>query len=328
MPLDHYVSQVHLRKFNSPSLDDHMFAVRKSDLKSFHCNSKSVCRIEDGSCNAYLRKDRLIEEFLLYVEPKYNQSLAKLYDNTFDQECILSLAGFAAYVMACSPGGMRIFSDPLKASLEATAIILDRRGVLPPAPSMLGGKSITELLRDGTISFKVDPKFPQALGITSIVSWVSVFGNSRWEILRNDEPDTPFFTSDFPVGLERGPDPRVLNRIVPLSPNLAIRICPDIQLSGKKPDLSFARFRAKQRSLARREIMDINRCIVRCAEDIVFYRDNSDWVIPFVAKNRQYRVEGVTQRIPHGRGFLNVSTQRIVRTPMKQTSTSGEASNK
>lgn len=69
MPLDHYVSQVHLRKFYSPTLNDLMFAVRKSDLKHFCCNSKSVCRIEDGSNNEYLRKDRLIEEFLQFVEP-------------------------------------------------------------------------------------------------------------------------------------------------------------------------------------------------------------------------------------------------------------------
>jgi hypothetical protein len=224
MPLDHYVSQVHLRHFYSPALSELMFAVRKSDGKTFCCNSKSVCRIEDGSSNAYLRKDRLIEEFLQFVEPRYNRSLRKIYDNSFDQESILSIAGFVAYVMACSPAGIRILSDPLRASLESTSAILDRDGDLAAAPNILGGKSLTKLLEDGTVSFKIDPKFPQALGITSIIGWVSVFGNSRWEILRNEDNDTPFFTSDFPVGLERSPDPRVLNRIVPLAPDIAIRM--------------------------------------------------------------------------------------------------------
>jgi hypothetical protein len=314
MPLDHYVSQVHLRHFYSPVLDELMFAARKSDGSTFCCNSKSVCRIEDGSSNAYLRKDRLIEEFLRFVEPKYNRSLSKIYDNTFDQECILSIAGFVAYVMACSPAGIRIMSDPLRASLVSTSAILDRGGDLPTAPDILGGKSLTELLEDGKVSFRIDPKFPQALGINSIIGWVSVFGNSRWEILRNEEAGTPFFTSDFPVGLERSPDPRVLNRIVPLAPDLAIRICPDIRLSGQQPDLSFKTFKAKQHKLKRREVVEINRCIVRCAEDTVFYRDDFDWVVPFISKNRRYQVEGATQRIPHGGGFLNVSTQRIVST--------------
>ncbi len=319
MPLDHYVSQVHLKNFYSPALVDLMFAIRKSDLKVFQCNSKSVCRIEDGSANEYLRKDRLIEEFLLYVEPKYNASLMKLRNNTIDIEGILSIAGFVAYIMACSPAGMRILSDPLKASLEVTSAILDRKGDLPPAPELLGGKSLTELLADGTVVFKIDPKYPQALGITSIIGWVSVFGNSHWDILRNEISETPFFTSDFPVGLERSADPRVLNRIVPLAPDIAIRICPDIRLSGEKPDLTFRTFSSKNRKLRHSEIVDTNRCLVRCAEDSIFYRDNADWILPFVSKNRHYRIEGITQKIPQGTGFLNVSTQRIVSTRDKTT---------
>ena len=39
MSLDHYVSQVHLKNFYSPALDGLMYATRKSDLKTFQCNS-------------------------------------------------------------------------------------------------------------------------------------------------------------------------------------------------------------------------------------------------------------------------------------------------
>ena len=289
-----------------------MFATRKSDLKCFCCNSKSVCRIEDGSSNAYLRKDRLVEHFLLFVEPRYNQSVSKAYENKFDRESIFCLAGFIAYILACSPAAMRIFSDPLRAAVDAHTILIDRTGEIPSAPDALGGKSITQLLQDGTVHWEIDPKFPQAFGITSIIGWISVFGNSSWEVLNNYELDTPFFTSDFPIGLEKSNDPRVLNKIVPLAPDLAIRIRPDIRLSGAQTDLTFRQFRSKQRVLRRQEIVEINRCLVRCAEDMVFYRDNSNWVAPFIAKNRYYRAEGITRRIPHGRGFMNISTQRIV----------------
>ena len=81
MPLDHYVPQVHLRNFYSPTLGSLMYAIRKSDLKSFTPNAQSVCRIEDGSTNLYLREDRAIEEFLRGIEPKYNPALAKLSRN-------------------------------------------------------------------------------------------------------------------------------------------------------------------------------------------------------------------------------------------------------
>jgi hypothetical protein len=76
MPLDHYVSQVHLKKFCSLALGDLMHAIRKTNLKYFTPSSKDVCRIMDGSTNAYLREDRAIEEFLKTIEPNYNAALA------------------------------------------------------------------------------------------------------------------------------------------------------------------------------------------------------------------------------------------------------------
>jgi len=100
MPLDHYVSQVHLKNFYSPDLDGLMYAIRKSDLKSIRTKSQDVCRIEDGSTNAYLKEDRAIEEFLKGVEPRYNASLVKLRQNKIDQECVYCIAGFVAYVVS------------------------------------------------------------------------------------------------------------------------------------------------------------------------------------------------------------------------------------
>ena len=65
-----------------------MYAMRKSDLKAFTPNSKSVCRIDDGNTNAYLREDRAIEEFLKSIEPNYNTAVAKLMGDKIDSECV------------------------------------------------------------------------------------------------------------------------------------------------------------------------------------------------------------------------------------------------
>jgi len=312
MPLDHYVSQVHLKNFNSPALDGMLYAIRKSDLKRFPTKPQDVCRIEDGSTNAYLKEDRAIEEFLKDVEPRYNASVVKLRENKIDQECIFCIAGFVTYVVACSPTAMRVHSGPLKATLESSAAILDAQGMFSKLPEALGEKSLTELLADDTVKFEVDPKYPQAIGVTSVVHHVSVFGNSPWEILHNSEPNTAFFTSDYPAAIEVIDLNTPISRIVPLAPDLAIRIIPDIRLSGTKPDLSFAKFKSAPRRLKRSEICDLNRLIVRCAEDLILYRDDHEWIERFVAKNRRYRIEPVTQQIPHGTGVLNVSTQRIL----------------
>lgn len=314
MPLDHYISQVYLKNFYSSKLGGLMHAIRKSDLKSFTPNAQSICRIEDGSTNSYLRDDRVIEEFLKGLEPKYNAALAKLAADNIDPECVYVIAGFVAYVLTCSPAGMRIHSEPLKGSVEETARVLDSKSLLPPPPPELGGESLSELLHSGKIRVEIDPKYPQAIGISSIISRTITFGNFKWDVLINPFDDSPFFTSDFPVAIEKTDDLRILNRIVPLAPNLAIRIRPDLSLDREQTDFSFSFFRHIVRKLRRPEVMSINRLIVRSAESTVFFRDNYEWVPKFVKKNAGFRIESRTQRIPYENGTLLWSTQEISET--------------
>ncbi len=311
MPLDHYVPQVHLKKFYSPVLGKRMYAIRKSDLRCFRTNSKGVCGIHDGSMNAYLREDRAIEEFLKTIEPNYSSALEKLIAGRIDGDCIYTISGFVAYVITCSPGGMRVRSGPLKGTVEVTAAMMDARKLIPPAPPELGGARLTELLRSGAMKVTIDPKYPQAIGISSILQHTATFGNFKWEILRNGFTDSPFFTSDFPAAIEESDDPRILNRIVPLAPDLAIRIRPELAIEGGHADLSFANFEYRTRDIGRAELVQLNRLIVRCAEETVFYRDDSPWVQPFVEKNRQYRIEPFTHKLPTPAGTLLISTQRI-----------------
>lgn len=114
-------------------------------------------------------EDRAIENFLETIEPKYNSALEKLADHKVDQECIYTIAGFVAYVISCSPAGMRIHSGPLKSTVETTAAMMDAAGLLPPSPPELAGASLTELLQQGAVQVKIDAKYPQAMGISSIL---------------------------------------------------------------------------------------------------------------------------------------------------------------
>lgn len=319
MLLDHYIPQVYLKNFYSPALGNRMYATRKSDLKSFTPNSQSVCRIDNGSTNSYLKEDRAIEEFLKTVEPKYNSALAKLIQGNIDDECIYTIGGFVAYFLSCSPAGMRIQSGPLGSIVEAEAAILEASGRIPPPPRELGGESLARLLDTGAVKIEVDRKFPQAIGINSIRRYIAIFGNFGWDILLNEFKNSPFFTSDFPVVIEKTGDCRIINRIVPLSPNLAIRIRPDLTIDKDLADLSFANFRSRRRKISQKEVVEINRLIVRCAEDTVFHRDDSAWVPRFIARNRHYRVESTSSKQRAGNGFLVSSKLEIVPTaaPLK-----------
>jgi Protein of unknown function (DUF4238) len=311
MPLDHYISQVHLKKFYSPMLGDRLYAIRKSDLRAFTPNAKGVCAINDGSTNAYLREDRAVEEFLKSIEPNYNVALDKFSTGKIDAECVYTIAGFVAYIATCSPAAMRIQSGPLKVSLEATAATIDAQGLIPPSPPAIGGKTLTELIESNAVRFTVDPKYPQAIGIDSINKLISALGNFDWDVIHNDFSDNPFFTSDYPIAIEATADPRVANRIVPLAPNLAIRIKPDIRMDRRRADFSFRNFRSRSCTISRGELVEINRLLVRCAEDAVFYRDDRPWIKPLIAKNRHYRVETITSKVPTPTGSLLISSQKI-----------------
>jgi hypothetical protein len=207
---------------------------------------------------------------------------------------------------------MRIQSGPLKSSVETVAAMMEARGLIPPPPKELGGESLVELLGTGAVEVKVDPKYPQAVGISSIRRSLAIFGNSRWEILLNGFNHSPFFTSDFPAAIEETRDRLIINRIVPLAPNLAIRIRPDLTIDKNLADFSFANFHCHRRSISQKEVIEINRLIVRCAEDTVFYRDDSAWVQRFIAKNRHYRVESSISKQPRRNGSLLISRLKIV----------------
>ncbi len=304
MPLDHYVSQVHLKNFYSPALGKRMFALRKRDMKSFTPDAHSVCRVEDGSTNEYLANPRAIEEFLKGIEPRYNQAVANITESKVLPETIYALSGFVAYVLTCSPGGMRIQSQPIKETIQETGRILDRAGKFDQPPPELGGASLSDLLETGKVQVAVDPKYPQALGIESMLEKTNAFGNFAWEVLVNTTSDSPFFTSDLPVAIERTPNPKIINRIVPLTPTLAVRLHPNLLQDTRSKDFSFAGFRRQVRRPSRTEIMQINTLLVRCAETTVFFRDSHDWVHRFVEKNSGFRIEPRTRRIPHGNGTL------------------------
>ncbi|QQS14490.1 MAG: DUF4238 domain-containing protein [Rhodospirillales bacterium] len=313
MPLDHYVSQVHLKKFYSASLGGGMMhAMKKSDLKVFPCRSQDVCRIENGSTTPFLENERIVEEFLReYVEPKYNAAIGNLISDEIDVDCILAISGFTAYILTCSPTVLRTNVAMPRTMVEHTAAILDRRGALQRAPAALGNKTLTQLVQEGVVKISIDPKFVQANGVGQIVEIANIFGNSHWEILINDCLDSPFFTSDFPIGIEQSADPRVVNRVVPLAPYIAVRIHPDIGFRRGDKDFSFSRFSRSHRKISKQEVLSINRLLVRCAEDIVFYSAPFPWVTNFIAKNRNYRVNTIAYKMPAPDGSFHLFSQKL-----------------
>lgn len=311
MALDHYVSQVHLRKFYDPDKAG-LFVYDKDTGKSAVRTSKQVCRIDEGNTNDYLAEPRLIEEFLKPVENGYNDAVATLERGSISRDTIYNIGGFAAYITSCSPAAMRMQSAILLGIVQNSTKLADAKGRFPNSPDALAGKSVTELLESGEITIVVDQKYPQAVGIADIERRMVAFGNFHWEVLTNDHTDAPFFTSDYPCAIERH-HTFPLKRVFPLTPTLAVRIIPsDYNPPMDDTHYDFRRFSMSRHTLSRHEAVAINRRLVQCAERLVFSNHEQPWVSDFMANNRDYRVEINVSEHVNARGIMMQTDQAIV----------------
>jgi hypothetical protein len=312
MALDHYVPQVHLRRFMSAGPPPRLNAARKRDGLTFSPRTQDVCRIEDGNTNPYLQEPRAIEEFLKSIEPRYNGAVDALRAGSVDQVDVGIIAGFVAYVATCSPAAMRIHSELPRRAVEAAAAIMDARDMFPPAPEALCGARLPELIQSGAVQIDIDPKFPQSLGINQIQRLTALFQTFSWELLHNEIDGSPYVTSDFPVAIEPTADPRLIARVVPLAPDLAVRLVPVLPSRVATGDATPGEGRRLHRAIDREEVAGLNRTIVRCAEDVVFYGD-AVWVPKLVARNREFRVMPVSRSIPTERGSLLMASLAVAR---------------
>lgn len=313
MALDHFVSQVYLKNFYALDLKNRFYAIRKSNLQEFTPRALDVCRLEEGNTNPYVVHIRVIEQFLRAIEPRLNQSIDKFQTDKIDHEAIYVVAGFAAYVMTCSPTGARLGTPFLKKMVEIHGKMVDERGEIPEPPELLGGKSFSDLIDSGKLKINIDEKYPQSMGIRNILRYVQDFGNFHWEVIENDLSYSPFLTSDYPVAIEETVDNRIVDRLIPLSPSLAVRICPRLDIKrGKDHEFDFPHFRYRRSKCSHDEVRRINANIVKCAEDLVFSCVKAHWLPKFVKKHRSYRVEGLVDELPTDEGSYVIVRQRVV----------------
>lgn len=300
MALDHYISQVYLRRFLAPDLEDRLYALRKSDLKAFTPGPKVICGINEGNTNEYLTEPRAIEEFLKTIEGNFNASVGQLEKGTPDAKDIYTVAGLASYFLTCSPAGMRLAREVLEIQLEGEAKAADAAKEFAPPPESLGGKSLTELLESGKVKIKVDPKYPQAIGVSNIFAKVVTLGNMRWELLHNPHEDCQFVCSDYPFAYELMPTSSTVVRTLPLSPKLALRIEPIENLRHARLGYNFRHFHFSSRTLSRTDAVSINKRLVQCAEELVLSSRDDQWIGSITKKFCNCRVITRQRKILYG----------------------------
>jgi hypothetical protein len=299
-PLDHYVPQAYLRQWVcSEHKTLHVF--NKSTLTDFNAGTNKVCSINGGSTNIFLTNQRQIEDFLETFEDEYLNAITALCQHNYDQTHLMTICRFIAAISACSPTARRIHLPMLHESLKVSSEIIDRKGYLPK----LRGEGISELLRSERAKIRVHDRFAESLIIPEVEKLAISFSNCNWELFFNRRAGENFLTSDYPIGLQIGRGyPQWNEKIVPLSPTLAVRI---ESTPLTQEHTAFKSYSIKAKQVTKKTACEFNRIIVRSAENFVIYNTHSPSFQDFLKRNSAYSLQQATKilELPKGKMSLN-----------------------
>lgn len=322
MPFDHFISQVYLRHWIAGDMGSCLRAIRKSDLYSFRPSPRAICKVQDGNTNRLINQPRKMEETFSLVEHGYNRAISNIIRGLYDQADLLTIARFTACILEASPTALRLHNPFLEKLLSETAVMLDAKERLPK----LRGRRFSRLLSSGSLRFKVDGRYSQSFGASDMERTAQMLTHGSWEFLHNKFVDSSFFTSDYPVALESTNDWRINNKIVPLTPELALRIRPSFRTS--ESDKPFADFTVTRKVISRKTVTDLNRLIVRSAEQLVIFRDDLKWIPGFIKNNADYRVVSKVMKFrKHENDFILLSKQVLSKTAGKNIEMNEELDN-
>jgi hypothetical protein len=115
------------------------------------------------------------------------------------------------------------------------------------------------------------------------------------------------------VALERTADPRVLARLVPLARDLAVRLVPMLPAGPLRRQTPQANRRRRHRPADREEVAKLNRTMLRCAQDAVFYGNDAHCAPKLVVRNREFRVLPISRSIPTECGSILMASFAVGR---------------
>ena len=312
---DHYVSQTYLKHFTGANGELVPYYKSGHVVVGKAKSPKSLCYETEGDTNKYFPNTRLLDEFLQAFENPWNKNIAKLEDGYLDPNMKYELSGYIAYLRTCTPTAKRLgqqkisgLSKPMAdnifmSTLEENKKLSDEKKAV-----------LRKEFQDNKIKIKIDRKFAHAQGMLVLIGILNQFCCSRWVVLINDS-STPFITSDNPAVLYYiDNNPQIGQIYIPLKPNMAILIAPDLSNEDpnhedvKRYDHSQYRFG----TIKPPYVEKFNKQIIKSAEKTVIHRCKEDWLKELVKKHRNWRVEAITSYLPTDNGVITISRERPV----------------
>lgn len=288
---DHYVAQTYLKHFNNPA--EKLLVYNKELVSIEEKHRKNVCREEGGSNNPFFEKERIIEDYLVRLENNWNSALSTFLslfssEGKYSAEEYLKakfiISGYLSFLRVAPPARVQGGQDLLKNMLGKIFEVLKAQGEIPPPPKGM------EFLLD-QIKFEVDPKYPQALGFSSVPDLHQTFYKAPWHVIYNIS-DVPFITSDNPVSPYCQDNSGREIIYAPLSPKIGVLINPFLTLSEVQDQSSLCDRSFKTKQGDTDYVWRLNKIIVEWAEELVIANWNEQKILDLIreCKNWRYRL--------------------------------------
>jgi hypothetical protein len=304
MAKDHYVAQTYLKSFSIANKEGFVNVVRKNNLQRLNeIPVKSICYKIDWNSNEYFSENpRLVEDFLKQFEPKWNDCVQRVSDDTYNTITKYLISGYLAYLRACTPTAMRLGASGLSNILQDLYEEIEAKEFANPDSKY---RDVIETIRKhGGTKVSIKEAFPKAMGINALMGIQKIFATSPWIVFKNETP-VQFLTSDNPVCLQYWNAGRC-DMYCPITPSLAIIIHPLHDTEPREAD--------SVGSLKPKSVEMFNQLMIQSAEDKVIFKEYSG-IDKLVKEHQDWRVELQTLKIPTAKGKLTIQQQR----PVKRT---------
>lgn len=301
---DHFVARTYLKNFSLPQKPGLVNLIRKSNLQRLNdVHVGDICHKKDWSTNEYfVGQERIVEQYLAFYEPNWPTCVDVLRSSGFDFKTKANMAGYIAYLIACTPTAARIAHISTEESAQLAYDIIERRLRQEVSPELR--EKIDRFEKEhGRPKMLVKDDFPKAIGIQGLLKYQKLLLSSRWVILRN-ETTVPYLTSDNPVCRKYENARGECDLYCPITPEIAILIETSKEEPTDHDGLAL---------ISEQGVQMFNELMVKSAEDMVIFGENEK-VDALVQKFQDWQVGVMILKIPEGNGITLITQQKAMKT--------------
>ena len=312
---DHFVSQTYLSGFTNADGFLVPYYKSKHAILGTPKLPKSVCYEVNGDSNKYFDNPRILDSYLPQFENPWKQNVELVRQHVLDDVVKYQMAGYVAFLRACTPTAKRLGQTAINAVLEPIFDKMVKKYFTEHPPEDEEAKNIIgEAIEKKELQTEIDRQFPHALGIETLLKSTARHFHGKWLVLIN-RTAKPFVTSDNPaVTYYHTNDHSRASIYVPVAPDIAILIAADLEEKPVDFPLKRASFSPLDRFATPKPqyVAVFNDLIIQAAEQRIFSNSQYAWLEERVRDFVDWRMETVVDDLPYERG-TNIVTRQLTR---------------